>query len=157
MTSRPHHQPGRDDGGHPPAALVPSAAPTTTVVGERGTAAVSHTVAIAMSMIVFVLCANVIVALYARGVVRGALDEGVRAGARTTAGMAECQRRVDDVLDQLLGGPMGHGVAAACGETAGTVTAAADAVFPGWLPGVPDFTFRIAATATKHPQAGAVP
>lgn len=149
-------RPGRDDGGRPPATLVPPAA-DPRAGGQLGSAAIAHTVAIAMSMIVFVLAANVIVTLYARGVVRGALDEGVRAGARTTGGAAACQQRVDQVLDQLLGGSFGAGVTATCGETASTVTADADAAFPGWLPGVPEFTFRIAATASRHPAAGAQP
>ena len=148
---------GRDGGGHPPAVLVPPAAPPAAQVGERGAAAISHTLVIAMSMILFVLCANVIVALYGRGVVRGALDEGVRAGARTIAGVAECQQRVDDVLGQLLGGSLGAGVTATCGDAGDRVVATADAAFPGWLPGVPAFRFRIGAAATKHPEAGAVP
>ena len=151
--------PGRDTArpGPPPTRDgLPSAAPLGPV-GECGAAAVSHTVAIVASMLIFVLCANVIVALYGRGVVRGALDEGVRAGARTTAGAAQCQAHVDDVLAQLLGGSFGDGVAARCAETTEAVTATADVVFAGWLPGVPDLRFRIAATATRHPHAGAAP
>jgi hypothetical protein len=157
MTCRSRPERGRDNGGHPQAAPVSPAASPTASVGERGAAAISHTVVIATSMILFVLCANVIVVVYARGVVRSALDEGVRAGARAAAGVAECQQRVDDVLGQLLGGSIGLGVTATCEDAGDRVVATADAAFPGWLPGVPEFRFRIAAAATKRPEAGAVP
>jgi hypothetical protein len=146
-------RPERDRGGTPHTAGVPPAAAHGLGGGERGAAAISHTVVIALSMLLFVLCANVIVVVYARGVVRSALDEGVRAGARAAAGVAECQQRVDDVLGQLLGGSMGDGVTARCAETTEAVTALADASFQGWLPGVPAFTFQVAARSAKHPAA----
>ncbi len=120
---------------------------------EAGAAAVSYTVTIALTMVLFVLCANVIVALYARGVVRGALDEGARAGSRTLAGAAECQQRAEEALDQLLGGRMRAGVAIQCAETPAAVTASATATFPGWLPGIPALTFDLGATAVREQRA----
>lgn len=129
----------------------PSGAPARA---EAGAAAVSYTVTIALTMVLFVLCANVIVALYARGVVRGALDEGARAGSRTLAGAAECQQRAEEAVDQLLAGRMRAGVAIRCAETTAAVTASATATFPGWLPGIPALTFDLGATAVREQRAG---
>ena len=60
----------------------------------------------ARKSVLLVLLANVLVAGYARGVVRAALDEGVRAGARAEDAAAECARRAAAVLDDLIAGPM---------------------------------------------------
>lgn len=116
-------------------------------------AAITSTVAIAMSMVLFVLCANVIAVMYGRGVVRGALDEGARAGATSGAQVAECERRVAQVLDQLLGGRMGEGVSYTCRTDGSQVVAAADVAFPGWLPGMPTASFRLAARSVTEPGA----
>ena len=120
---------------------------------DAGVAAISYTVTIALTMVLFVLCANVIVALYVRGVVRGALDEGARAGSRTLAGAAECQQRAEEAVDQLLAGRMRAGVAIQCAETPTAVTASATATFPGWLPGIPALTFDLGATAVREQRA----
>ena len=48
--------------------------------------------------------ANVVVDLYARGVVRSAVDEGARAGATVDTSPADCERRARDVLANLLVG-----------------------------------------------------
>lgn len=116
-------------------------------------AAVTSTVAIALSMVLFVLCANVITVAYARGVVRGALDEGARAGARSGASVAECEERVAQVLGQLLGGHMGQGVTYRCCLEDGQVVAGAHAAFPGWLPGVPTVELTLAARSVREPEA----
>lgn len=121
--------------------------------GEGGSTSIAYTMAVAMSMVAFVLCANVIAALYGRGVVRGALDEGVRAGSAVISSAAECRQRISDVLDQLLGGAMGQGVSFDCEETTDAVVATAEATFPGWLPGVPSLSFDLGARAVKEPAA----
>lgn len=116
---------------------------------QDGTAAVTYPMVIAMSMVTFVLCANVIVALYGRGVVRGALDEGVRIGSRAEVGVAECEQRVTDTLDQLLG-TMRDGVTYHCADDGDTISASADVAWPGWLPGVPTLRFTIAAQSVSE-------
>ena len=58
---------------------------------------VQYVVAVALSLLVFVMMANFIVFLYARGVVRAAVDEGARTGGRTGAGSAECEARAGAV------------------------------------------------------------
>lgn len=108
---------------------------------EAGFATVTFVVAVALSLLMFTLVANVVVVQYGRGVLRMALDEGVRAGARIPddAGLAvaACQRRVEEVRGNLLGGALGDGVEVGCGYDGARVTATADGAFPAWLPGVP--------------------
>jgi hypothetical protein len=119
-------------------------------VAERGEVVLASTYTIALSLLLFVMLANVIVAMYGRGVVRAALDEGVRTGSRAPYGAAQCQQRVSEVLAQLLGGAMGDGVTFACEETAGEIVAAATVTFDGWLPLVPDLAFDVGASAVKE-------
>lgn len=110
-----------------------------------------YTVAIAMSLILFVMMANVIIAMYGRGVVRAALDEGVRTGSRAGENTAQCEQRVAEALGQLLGGEMGEGVAfQGCAVVGGRMVAAADVTFQAWLPGYPDFAFSVEAAAVKE-------
>ena len=71
--------------------------------GEEGMTTVQYVAATAFSLIVFVMMANFIVFLYARGVVRAAVDEGARAGGRFGATTGECESRARDVLDQSRG------------------------------------------------------
>ena len=115
-------------------------------------AALTSTVAIALSMVLFVMCVNVIAVMYARGVIRGALDEGARVGARSGAQTAECEQRVAQVLDELLAGHMGQGVRVACTSEDGQVVATAEATFPGWLPGMPTASFQLAARSVNEPE-----
>lgn len=119
-------------------------------VGERGEVVLVSTYTITLSLFLFVMLANVIVAMYGRGVVRAALDEGVRTGSRAPNGIVQCEQRVADALSQLLGGTMGDGVSFACGETADAIVAGATVTFDGWLPLVPDFTFDVGASAVKE-------
>lgn len=121
---------------------------------DAGMAAVTTTVAVAMSMVLFVMCFNVIAVMYGRGVVRGALDEGIRVAARSGGLVAECEQRVAQVLDQLLGGHMGQGVSYGCGRDGDQVVAIAEVVFSGWLPGIPEARFSLAARSVKEPEVG---
>lgn len=118
--------------------------------GEDGDVVLPYTAAIAMSLVLFVMMANVIVAMYGRGVVRAALDEGVRTGSRATNGEAECEQRAQETLGQLLGGPMGDGVRFDCAEQDGRVVALATVSFASWVPGIPPFTFDVGASAVKE-------
>lgn len=121
-----------------------------SLAAEDGDVLLPSTATIAMSLVLFVMLANVVVAMYGRGVVRAALDEGVRIGSRAPNGTAQCEARVADALGQLLGGAMGGGVTYACADTGEQVVAEAEVVFAGWMPGVPDFRFDLGATAVKE-------
>jgi hypothetical protein len=112
---------------------------------------VQFVAATALSLVVFVMLANFIVDVYARGAIRAAVDEAARAGAPVDASLADCERRANDALDHLLGGGMRSGVRVDCADGAGTVRARAHAVLRGWLPGVvPDWTFALTGTAVKE-------
>lgn len=101
-----------------------------------------------LSLVLFVAFANLIVFQYGRGVVRAALDEGVRAGAPLGAMPADCQEQIDSFVGDLLGGEMGRGVETECGLVGDLVVADARVRFEGWV--IPDWEFSISATAVKE-------
>ena len=121
--------------------------------GEEGMTTVQYVAATALSLTVFVMMANFIVFLYARGVVRAAVDEGARAGSRFGATTAECDSRARDVLGDLLAGQLGRDVDIRCESGEDEIHASAHVTLHGWLPGlVPDWTFTLDARAVKeHP------
>jgi len=104
----------------------------------------------ALALFLFVLLANMIVFQYGKGVVRGALAEGVRAGAPSGAGVIDCERAAEDMLANLLGGTMGEDVHVGCAESGTEVTASADVTFVSWVAGVPDWSFRMSARSVKE-------
>jgi len=122
--------------------------------GEDGMTTVQYVAATAFSLIVFVMMANFIVFLYARGVVRAAVDEGARSGGRFGATTGECESRARDVLGDLLAGRLGSDVSVQC-ESANDdeMHATVHVTLHGWLPGlVPDWTFSLDARSVKeHP------
>lgn len=107
-------------------------------------------VAAGFSMLFFVLLANLMAVQYGRGVVRVALDEGARHGARYGAADPACELRIREVLGGLLGGEMGSGVSYRCERDSSRTNATAEVVFPAWIPGVPEFRFKMAATAAAE-------
>jgi hypothetical protein len=122
--------------------------------GEDGMTTVQYVAATAFSLIVFVMMANFIVFLYARGVVRAAVDEGARAGGRFGATSAECESRARDVLGDLLAGRLGSDVSVRCeSPNEDEMHATVHVTLHGWLPGlVPDWTFTLDARSVKeHP------
>ena len=114
---------------------------------------VQYVVAVGLSLLAFVMMANFIVFLYARGVVRAAVDEGARTGGRSGAGTAECERRAGAALGDLLGGALGQDVAVHCSRGHDAMLARASVTLHAWLPGVvPDWTFDLEArSATEDP------
>jgi hypothetical protein len=112
---------------------------------------IQYVAATALSLVVFVAMANFVVDLYARGVVRAAVDEGARAGAPIDASADDCEQRTREVLTNLLGGASGRGVRVSCREIDGVMHAQADAILVGWLPGiVPTWSFTLDGTVTKE-------
>ena len=63
-------------------------------------------VAVAWSLVLLVLVANFLVDLYARGAVRDALDDGVRAAAPASVPGPVCEQRAHEVLRGLVRGPL---------------------------------------------------
>src|SRR6266496_3841359 len=98
------------------------------------------------------LC-NAIVYQYSRGVIRAALDEGVRSGSRASGSTSTCEAAAEEVRHSLLGGPVGAHVALRCGLVAGQVRATATGYLPSWLPLVPNWPVNLSAGAVKEPFA----
>lgn len=117
-------------------------------IDDRGYATVSFVAAVGVSLVVFVAVANLLVFAYARGAARVALDEGVRAGMRAGEA-AECVRRVERALDDLLGGPLREAWDDVVCEADrdGNLRAAAGATLPAWAPGIPDWPVAEEAVA----------
>jgi hypothetical protein len=118
---------------------------------EQGFVTVQVITAVAFSLVLFALLTNVIVFAYGRGVVRAALDEGVRAASAAGGEPAQCVARASAVLGDLLGGQMGGGVGPiSCSPVDGEppmMTAVASTTFEAWFPGVPAYTFTTRAAA----------
>lgn len=118
---------------------------------DGGFVTVQYVAVASLSLLFVVAMVNLVVFQYGRGVVRAAVDEGVRAGARSRAAVAECHDRANDVLGDLLGGAMGAGVTVRCDQAGEMLQVTADVVFAGWLPAVPDWRFRVeASTPWEH-------
>jgi hypothetical protein len=113
--------------------------------------------AVALSLMLFVMLCNAIVYQYGRGVVRAALDEGVRSASRAGGTVSACEAAAEEVRHTLLGGPIGSHVAIRCGLVADTVQATATGYLPSWLPLVPDWSIDLAASAVKEPFNAAGP
>jgi hypothetical protein len=111
---------------------------------------IQYALATAFVLVVFVMVANVVVDLYARGAVRAAVDEAARAGARVDATMADCAARADEVLDGLVGARLRSRVDVRCDHAARVVTARADVRLASWLALVPDWSFTVTGTAVKE-------
>ncbi|MGH2707059.1 MAG: hypothetical protein ACRDJK_02050 [Actinomycetota bacterium] len=126
--------------------------PAATWRCDQGFVTIQYLLAVGLSLVVMVLMTNFIVIQYARGVVRGALDEGVRAGSRARASELDCEERAKAALADLLQGPMGDEVSAPdCRiDPSGRIEAIAKATFRTWLPPVQRLTFHVKAGAFKE-------
>jgi hypothetical protein len=104
-------------------------------------------VATALSLLLFVALANVVVDLYVRGVARAAVDEAARAGATLDATAADCRRRASSVLDGVV---RRGAVRITCREVGGSMRARANVVLRGWIPGMPTWTMVIDGQVAKE-------
>ena len=117
---------------------------------DDGFLTVQFVLAIALSLLVLVLVANLILVQYARGVVRAAAEEGAQAGSRLTATQNDCLARANEVLDGLLGGAMGDDVTVACTIGATEVAATVQYRFTPWLPVIPSWNGTQTSLAVKE-------
>lgn len=117
---------------------------------EDGFLTPQFVVAVALSLVLLTTIANLILFQYGRGVVRAAVDEGVRRASRVEIPVAECEHRANEVVRDLLGGAMGAGVTLRCSDAGDVVVAEAVVTFEGWAPLVPDWTFSARGTAVRE-------
>lgn len=116
---------------------------------DRGVSSIQFVLASALALILFLTLANLVVVQYGTGAVRSALEQGARAG--TTAGVSACEVRVDQVVEDLLGGRMSDGLVVSCSITGGSVVASASGIFESWTPLTPDFAFMLSSSAVVEP------
>jgi hypothetical protein len=118
---------------------------------ERGFTTIQYVIAVAWSLVLFVLVANLMVDLYARGAVRDALDDGVRAGAPAAGPVAACEARAHEVVSGLVRGPL-LDAQLHCGESGPFVVAEAKVALRSWLPMLlPDWRMTLHAAALREP------
>lgn len=117
--------------------------------GETGFITVQVVMAVAFSLVLLTMLANLVVFEYGRGVVRAALDEGVRMGSRGLATERECLTRIRRTIDDMIAA-MADEVEVSCQDRGDRVEANADANLEAWMPGVPDWKFTVEAVAVKE-------
>ena len=115
-----------------------------------GFTTIQYVVAVAWSLLLLVLMANFLVDLYARGAVRDALDDAVRAAAPASAPGPVCEARAHDVLRGLVRGPL-IDARIRCESSGAFVTADATVTLRSWLPLlVPDWRTTLHAVARRE-------
>lgn len=118
---------------------------------ERGNVALITTLAMLITLVVFMAATNLIVYSYGKGVLRTAVDEAARAGSAQGAPggpTASCQEKATQVMTNLLSGPFGHGITISCAVSGDQVIAVASGTFPAWLRVIPALSLRVVGTAT---------
>jgi hypothetical protein len=119
--------------------------------GDRGFTTIQYVIAVAWSLLLLVLVANLMVDLYARGAVRDALDDGVRAGAPAVEPVAACEARAHEVVSGLVRGPL-LDAQVHCDESGPFVVAEAKVALRSWLPMLlPDWRMTLHAEALREP------
>ena len=116
---------------------------------ERGFTSIQFALAAGLSLVLFVLLANLVVVQYGRGALRSATEQGARVGS--VAGVAACQAAANQVVADLLGGRMSDDVELSCVVAGTDVVATAEGRFMSWLPLMPDFEIRLSGSARVEP------
>lgn len=121
---------------------------------QDGYLTIQYLVVVGFSLVLFTALANLVVFQYGRGVVRAALDEGARAGARTLGSSESaaraCESRARSARDGLVSGRLAESIELSCDVGVDVVAARANVRFQGWVPLVPDWTFEELATALRE-------
>jgi hypothetical protein len=121
------------------------------VQSERGFTTIQYVVASTLSLLLFVLMANLLVDTYERGAVRDALDEGVRAAVPMAASPADCEARARDVVRSITGGSLLRVESLTCTRDGQFVVAHARVVVRSWLPMlVRDWRLDLRASAVQE-------
>jgi hypothetical protein len=113
---------------------------------DRGFTTIQFVVATAFSLVLFVLVANLLVDLYARGAVRDALDEGVRAQVPGAAPADACEARARGVIGSIAHGSVVQIDELRCERDGARVRAVARVSLPSWL-GMPAWHVVLRASA----------
>ena len=103
-----------------------------------------------LSLLLFVLLANLLVDMYQRGAVRDALDEGVRAAVPSGTGPSDCEMRARDVVHAIAGGSLLNVESLDCSQHGDLVVARATITLRSWLPVVPAWRLDLRAAARRE-------
>jgi hypothetical protein len=118
---------------------------------EHGNAALVTVLAMAITLVVFMVAINLIVDEYGKGAIRTAVDEAAQAGSLQGAPggpIAACQAKASQVMSGLLNGPFGRDIAITCGINAnGQLVATANGTLPAWLRLVPTDAVHVIGSA----------
>ena len=102
------------------------------IVEDEGFTTIEYVVASALSLLLFVLAANLLVDVYERGAVRDALDEGVRAGVPIDATAGQCRVAAQAVIADIA--PKLQLDELSCTRSGDRVVARARVTLRSWLP-----------------------
>jgi hypothetical protein len=103
----------------------------------------------AVTLVLVVGFASLLIHRYAQAVIRQATDEGARAWAVNGGTLDDCLAAADDVMGDLLGGSLASDVSITCADTGATITVTASATLAG-LPPLSDSSFTTASVVTKE-------
>ncbi len=117
--------------------------------GEAGFTVAAAIWVMAVTLVLVIGFANLFVHRYAQAVIRQATDEGARAWAVNGGTAADCQAAADDVVADLLGGPMVSGISISCADGGDTIAVTASATLTA-LPPLPDSSFATTSIVTKE-------
>lgn len=127
-----------------------SARARALVDDDRGIAAAELTVGLVIALVAFATLLNGAFVVYGKGVIRAALHEGVQAASAAPADAGQCEKRIASALDTMLGPYYRGGVSFGCSVSDTRVVAEATGYLPAFVPGVPDVTVQLQATAVKE-------
>lgn len=122
-------------------------------VDERGFTTVQYVAAAGFTLLLFVVLANLLVDLYARGAVRSALEEGVRSAVPVDvpAPAEACAARAREAVRSVLGGSLVRVEGLECRVGSGRIVARARVVMPSWIPAVvPGWSVTLQSTARRE-------
>lgn len=117
---------------------------------DSGFASLQFVLAAALAMLMVVGLVQLVAYQYTRGALTSALERGVRAGAVSGAGTAECRSAVDDSLGEVLGGVVGRTVEVGCSSDDERVRAWARGTVPAWFGSLADFRVDVEAVARRE-------
>jgi len=124
---------------------------TARVRSEDGFSTIQYVVATGLSLLLFVMIANLLVDLYERGAVRDALDEGVRAATPVAATTHDCEARAREVIGSIAAGSSLRVTELSCVQDDDRVVASARVALRSWFPALlPDWRLDLHAAAHRE-------
>ncbi len=122
---------------------------------ESGFTVVSAIWVMAVTLVLVTMFANLFIQRYAQAVIRQATDEGARAWALNGGTADDCAAAANDVVADLLGGPMVGDITISCVDRGLSIEATANATLRA-MPPLPDGIFVTTSAVTKEVEADLV-